>query len=143
MFCPIQLLYFVFVFSILQGVTADQFFLVSLRHSDLEPFSAINSDTGHVMVLLFTGSDVTINITAHIVKYTPKGMLHGNHKVSLSRGFVKCNIIQRRQGHQKEGTAQCCWNNRLFPTLHIQIVLQHSLPKWPKMSLIYIYIFYQ
>lgn len=76
-------------------------FLVSLRHSDLAHFSAIHSGNGRVMVLLFTGSDVTVNIPAHIVKYTPKGMLHGNHEVSLSSGFVKCNIIQRGAGTQE------------------------------------------
>lgn len=88
--------------------------------------SAIHSISGHILVLFFTGSDVTINITAHIAKYTPKGRLHGNHKVSLSRGFVKCNIIQRGQGCHKRrdiSVAQCCWKNLLFSTLCPQMSL--------------------
>lgn len=74
---------------------------LSSCHSDLAHFSSIHSDGGHVPVLFFKGSDVTI--TAHTVKYTPQGTLHGNHKVALSRGYVKCNITQRGHGHQKKG----------------------------------------
>lgn len=81
-----------FCFSNLR-VICGYFYLISLHHCDLAHFSAIHGDGRHVLVLLFTGSDVTINMTAHIVKYTPKGALHGNRKVSLSGGFVKCNII--------------------------------------------------
>lgn len=102
------------------------FCFFSLCHSDLAHFLAIHCVSGHALVLFFTGSDVTMNIAAHIVKYTPKGTLHGNHKVSLSRGFVKCNIIQRRQGHQKKGrlfstvlldNAVRCYNRCVFERL--------------------------
>lgn len=104
MFCPIQpFSCFIMFFFIFFWVSRLVIFFVSC-HSDLAHFLAIHSVSGHVLVLFFTGNDVTVNIAAHIVKYTPKGTLHGNHKVSLSRGFVKCNIIQRGQGHQKEGT---------------------------------------
>lgn len=48
---------------------------------------------------------MTMNIAAHVAEYTPKGIMHGKHKVSLSGGFVKYNIIQREQVHQKEETA--------------------------------------
>lgn len=46
-------------------------------------------------MLAFTGNDVAIIIPTSKARYTPKGRLHGNDKVSLSKGFVKCNIIQR------------------------------------------------
>lgn len=40
-----------------------------------------------------------------IAKYALKGTLHGNHSMSLSRGFVKCNIIRGEVGDaRKKGT---------------------------------------
>lgn len=34
-----------------------------------------------------------MEITAHIAKHALEGVLHGNHSMSLSRGFVKRNVI--------------------------------------------------
>lgn len=51
--------------------------------------------TQSYQVLVFTGNDVAIIISTSKARYTPKGRLHGNDKVSLSKGFVKCDIIQR------------------------------------------------
>lgn len=39
-----------------------------------------------------------------IAKYALKGTLHGNHSMSLSRGFVKCNIIQGGRDARKKET---------------------------------------
>lgn len=67
-----------------------------LAHSALAPsVHAVSADEYCVVVVVVvdTGSDVTMEITAHIAKYALKGMLHGNHSMSLSRGFVKCNVI--------------------------------------------------
>lgn len=86
--------------------------------------SAIHCVSGRTLVLFFTGNDVTFNITTHFAKYTPKGTLHGNHKVSLSRGFVKCNI-QRGQGCHKEGdiSVAALLKESAFSTLRPQMSL--------------------
>lgn len=58
-----------------------------------------------VVVVLDTGSDVTMEITAHSAKYALKGMLHGNHSMSLSRGFVKSSF--RGGGEAFDLESQC------------------------------------
>lgn len=77
------------------------FVLLSVCHTDLA-HSALAPSTHAVsvdeycvvvVVVLDTGSDVTMEITAHIAKHALEGVLHGNHSMSLSRGFVKRSII--------------------------------------------------
>lgn len=56
-----------------------------------------------LLLMFFTGNDVCVNVTAHITKHTTIGLLHSNHKVTLSGGFVKCNITKMGQGHLQNG----------------------------------------
>lgn len=67
-----------------------------LAHSALAPsMHAVSVDEYCVVVVVVvdTGSDVTMEITAHIAKHALEGVLHGNHSMSSSRGFVKRNVI--------------------------------------------------
>lgn len=103
----------------------ETFFFLPLCHSDLAYILAIRSVSNHVLVLFSQEVMSWGRFNTHIAKYTPKGMLHGNHKVSLSRGFVRCNIIQR--GVEGQGQGQGCQLrgqlfSLLFSTLHSQIL---------------------
>jgi len=82
--------------------------------------------------MFFLGSDAIVNITAHVTKYTPKGTLHSNHQVSLSKGFEKCNITQRGLGlplrdvicHRAAGIICCCVLQKVFrPINHLFLLL--------------------
>lgn len=149
MFCPNWLLYN--ISSILLGVTAGYYFFLSLCLSGLAHFSAVSSVAEHGPVLFFTGSDVTLNITTHMVKYTPQDTLHGNHEVSLSRGFVKYNIIQRGQGCQIEGTlylsaaAQrtCCLliYSQIIQQMCVIVLINSQLDIFLFLSLAFLFIY--
>lgn len=80
-----------------------------LAHSALAPsMRAVSLDEYSlvvVVVVLDTGSDVTVEITAHIAIYALQGMLHGNHSMSLSGGFVTSSF--RGGGEAFDLESQC------------------------------------
>lgn len=65
-----------------------------LAHSALAPsMHAVSVDeycvVVVVVVVLDTGSDVTMEITAHIAKHALEGVLHGNHSMSSVERFCE------------------------------------------------------
>lgn len=93
-----------FVFSLIQLFhyyiyLVCSFFLTLTQHIVQSPIVLMDLNYN----LFFTGNDVSVNVTTHITKHTPMGLLHSNHKVTPSGGFVKCTINQRGQGHLQSG----------------------------------------